>query len=511
MEPVLVVLSCSSSPDDLTMRDELEKQLQALVRQGHIRLWHGGRVRVGESTQAVILKKIREARIVLPLISPDYLASEDCEHELKTMLALQSTMRVLPVKLRSCTLHGNPLEGIKILPEGGNPVRQWHHRDDAWASVARTVRETVDEVRAGKHAYVPVENVRTTPMSSPLGYGPRGASGVPFEPWRPTPVSPISAPLVQVPAQPIHIPVKTETAPAPPNPAVPATVVETVYQPPVSFHSQPRDSQPTPSPQPSRPPEAVRADGYLPIPSGAPAVMSIPDVSPAGVPKRGTSSGVLGALVGVVGTVVVAALLWKSGCVTLDSPPKTDTQPTPTSQLTVPPRRTTTPPSNVCCAGVDCPDTEKKVANSWCEKFPMYCQKCASGRRRVDGACSASLPKSARYRVRLAQAVVTDVALKANARVCIKTSGGTEPETCATLNEARAGIAPPHPVDVSVADLALANGMDFRIEQDGQILAVGSSALVADGGILTAGLCPGVGLRSPTAPGVKVTIFLDDP
>ena len=57
MEPLLVVISCSSSPEDLALRDGLEKQLQGLVRQRVIRLWHAGQVRAGEATHMISISR----------------------------------------------------------------------------------------------------------------------------------------------------------------------------------------------------------------------------------------------------------------------------------------------------------------------------------------------------------------------------------------------------------------------------------------------------------------------
>src|SRR5262245_55964853 len=97
MEPLLVVISSAASHEDVAFRDELEKQLQTLVRQDLIRVWHGGHVRAGEPTHEVTLRKIRSARIILPLLSPDYLSADEHDRELRTALARSAEARVMPV------------------------------------------------------------------------------------------------------------------------------------------------------------------------------------------------------------------------------------------------------------------------------------------------------------------------------------------------------------------------------------------------------------------------------
>lgn len=458
MEPLLVVLSCSSSSHDTALRDDLEKQLQSLVRQHVIRLWHAGHVRAGEATYEVTLKKIREARIFLALISPDYLASEEHEHELKTALARSAELRVLPVMLRSCTLHGTPLAPMKLLPEGGTPVSKWTLADDAWASVARAVRTAVDEIRAGKGHHVPLDVARTAPMS-------------PAAAWLPPPVAP--------------------SLPSTPYPSHPGRV-SFVPEPPVA--------------------SSFRPFAALPEPSAPVAPAPPPSPVASGDPKG--KGGALRATGLLLGGALLATLGWRGYSLRADPswvPPPVVLTARPEPTTSRPAAAPSTAKEGVCCGGLDCPESERRVAGSWCEQFPAYCSKCPSGRRRVDGACADLLSRVRTYRLRPGQALIGRNNAPADATVCFRRSGTVEPATCTTVNEARAGKAPAHPFPISIEALTAGPGVDFWIEDGGATLASETGAMVKGNGLKTGALCVGVVLQGPSANGDSVTVFLDDP
>jgi hypothetical protein len=474
MDPLLVVISSSLSEEDAGHRDNLEKQLQSLVRQGVIRVWHSGQVRAGEALYEVTLKKIRAASILLPLVSPDYLASEEHDHELRTALGRCAEARVMPVLLRSCTLYGTPITGLKLLPEGGTPVTKWTLADDAWATVVRAVRSAADEIRAGKSHYVPMEVLRTAPMG-PAGHLAAGgaAQSQGFTP--PAPVSgPISSPRSAPSAMPSSGRAGVGSNPRPSNISVPPAV-----------------------PAPAMPlPEAQR--------------LSVPEPRREGSSIKTISLLVLGAL--------LAAMLWK-GYLFLENP-----TPAPSvSELGNPPaepsRRATAPapvpaPARkeaVCCGGVDCPDSERNVAGSWCERNPAYCKKCPSGRRRVEGAGKDSLPPATQYLLRAAQALVSGQNVPPEARICVRRSGTAELPTCATANEARAGKASKHPDPITAAALTSGPGVDVQITLNGVVLAEGTGITARGGAMNNPVLCAGLVLRLSASRDDSVTVYLDDP
>src|SRR4051795_7874378 len=92
----------SYSHEDEDLRDELEKHLATLQRQGLISSWHDRRITVGTDIGEAIDGHLDAADIILLLVSPDFIASDYC-YEREMQRALQrhnnGAARVIPVIL----------------------------------------------------------------------------------------------------------------------------------------------------------------------------------------------------------------------------------------------------------------------------------------------------------------------------------------------------------------------------------------------------------------------------
>ena len=147
--PLQLFLSYAARDDAL--REELDRHLAALEREGLIRVWHRRRVSAGEIWEAESAARLDAAQIVLLLVSADYLAADDCfDLEVRRALERQRAgrARVIPVVVRACEWSGAPFAGLAALPPGGRPVASWPDRDEAWTGVARGVREAAEGLRS---------------------------------------------------------------------------------------------------------------------------------------------------------------------------------------------------------------------------------------------------------------------------------------------------------------------------------------------------------------------------
>src|SRR5579864_2632593 len=63
---------------DKKLRDELATHLSGLQRQGLIAGWYDGEIRAGSEWNTEIKKHLNLSDIILLLISPDFVASDDC-------------------------------------------------------------------------------------------------------------------------------------------------------------------------------------------------------------------------------------------------------------------------------------------------------------------------------------------------------------------------------------------------------------------------------------------------
>src|SRR5688500_10749981 len=76
------------SPKDEALRDELAAHLTALRREDILRDWHDGRIGAGEDWRAEHDKNLESARLILLLVSADFLASDFC-YEVQVRRALE--------------------------------------------------------------------------------------------------------------------------------------------------------------------------------------------------------------------------------------------------------------------------------------------------------------------------------------------------------------------------------------------------------------------------------------
>lgn len=143
-----VFFSYSHADEDL--RDQLEKQLAMLKRQGVIETWHDRRIGAGQELGQVIDDHINTDDIILLLVSPDFIASDYCyDIEMKRAMERHDTGEaiVIPVILRACDWHGAPFGKLLATPRDGKPVTQWPDRDEAFLQVARSVRDAAGRLQ----------------------------------------------------------------------------------------------------------------------------------------------------------------------------------------------------------------------------------------------------------------------------------------------------------------------------------------------------------------------------
>jgi hypothetical protein len=160
----IVFCSFSATPQDRRLARELERHLQALVRQGTIRLVNRFSLPIGSTISAETRRLLDEARLILLLVSADYLSDSQC-YELELPRALErqqaGTAQVLMVKLRDVDLEATPLAdpALMRLPSDGRPLARWRHRDAALQEIAATVRTLLTTSTAAKPGSAPSQSL----------------------------------------------------------------------------------------------------------------------------------------------------------------------------------------------------------------------------------------------------------------------------------------------------------------------------------------------------------------
>lgn len=139
---------CSYAHEDEPLRQQLEKHLSLLSRQGIATLWHNRRITPGVDWSQEIDIHLETASLLLLLISSDFLASDYC-YGVEMRRALQrhgmKEAHVLPILVRPCAWQDAPFASLQVLPKGAKPVTKWRDRDTAWTEVVAGIRQVLDE------------------------------------------------------------------------------------------------------------------------------------------------------------------------------------------------------------------------------------------------------------------------------------------------------------------------------------------------------------------------------
>jgi TIR domain len=165
----------SYSHADEALRDQLEKQLALLKRQGIIDVWHDRRIAAGQDFAQEIDRHIETDNIILLLVSADFLASDYC-YEKEMMRAMERHATgdaiVIPVILRACDWHGAQFGKLNATPPDGRPVTQFPDRDQALLEVARAVRSAAERFKSPSEATAPTRS-QSPPPPATFSSGPR--------------------------------------------------------------------------------------------------------------------------------------------------------------------------------------------------------------------------------------------------------------------------------------------------------------------------------------------------
>ena len=139
----------SYSHKDEALRDTLEMRLKLLKSQNLIQNWHDRRIAPGANWSEELDQNLKQADIILLLISPDFIASDYC-YEIEMTRALErhaaQEATVIPILIRPVSWNDQlPFSHIQALPKNLKPVTQWPDRDNAWLSVEQGIKQALQE------------------------------------------------------------------------------------------------------------------------------------------------------------------------------------------------------------------------------------------------------------------------------------------------------------------------------------------------------------------------------
>lgn len=148
--PVRVFYSYTQTDRELLM--ELDEQLSVLKREAPIQTFWDGDLEPGVEWHPEIKDELKNADVVLFLVSPQFLASRYCQQvELPAALDLHDCglTVAIPIVLRPCAWQETALGRLQAIPRGGKPIIEWTELGEAWAEAAREVSSIVNRIRQG--------------------------------------------------------------------------------------------------------------------------------------------------------------------------------------------------------------------------------------------------------------------------------------------------------------------------------------------------------------------------
>jgi O-acetyl-ADP-ribose deacetylase (regulator of RNase III) len=141
----------SYAHEDRPYLDMLTKQLSDLKRRGIVRDWHDRMIKPGLRWQDEIDQALEEARIVVFLISPDFIASEYINSvEVKRAMErhTQGVARIIPVIVKDVFWAQNSLSMFQALPADGHSIAGSANKDKAFVEVVEGIYEVIQGLPA---------------------------------------------------------------------------------------------------------------------------------------------------------------------------------------------------------------------------------------------------------------------------------------------------------------------------------------------------------------------------
>ena len=141
-------------PKDTDYLSEIENQIQILVDKGMLTYWHQGKLQAGDVWKSKRDSMLQNANVIVPIVSANLLASDDCDDLLKQ--ADQLGKEILPIIASHCLWDMNDILSAKTaMPTKPNdteatPITDWNKPTEAYATIVRAIKNTVEQLQKTK-------------------------------------------------------------------------------------------------------------------------------------------------------------------------------------------------------------------------------------------------------------------------------------------------------------------------------------------------------------------------
>jgi internalin A len=145
----LPLFICYAHADERTVK-QLIPSLKVLARRGYIAAWRDTDLVPGEDWDETIKERLAEAKIILFMVSREFLASDyitQHERPLAMKLMAEEKAVVVPVILSPCSHTEEDFARLENLPRKGKPVSSFNPRGEAWVLVEDGLKKAVEQAR----------------------------------------------------------------------------------------------------------------------------------------------------------------------------------------------------------------------------------------------------------------------------------------------------------------------------------------------------------------------------
>ncbi len=141
---------------DEILRHTLEKHLIALQHQGIICGWHDREIAAGDIRETAVNQHLNSAQLILLLISPDFLASDECYQMALHALERHAKghTKVIPILLRPTDMSQLPFAHLSPLPSNNEPVTLWTNQDAAFVDIAKGIRQAAERLSNVPNSFI---------------------------------------------------------------------------------------------------------------------------------------------------------------------------------------------------------------------------------------------------------------------------------------------------------------------------------------------------------------------
>lgn len=133
--------------EDRDFYHHLQAHLSPLEGQGRIHLTSGDDILPGDDEQATRKALLKRTSILVLLVSPMYLQSDQHAHEVAFAMHQHEAKkaRVVPILLKPCAYEEAPFAGLQILPRNEKPITRWGDRDAAFLDITNELKTLLKE------------------------------------------------------------------------------------------------------------------------------------------------------------------------------------------------------------------------------------------------------------------------------------------------------------------------------------------------------------------------------